>query len=49
MHTTEPADDYLLALGAREQVPLVSGDDHLLALHDRAPIFSARELLEQLD
>ncbi len=47
-HTTDPADDYLLALAAREQVPLVSGDEHLLALRDRAPIFSPREFLEQL-
>jgi putative PIN family toxin of toxin-antitoxin system len=49
MHTTDPADDYVLALAAREQVPLVSGDDHLLALRDRAPIFSPREFLDRLD
>jgi putative PIN family toxin of toxin-antitoxin system len=48
IHSTDPADDYLLALAAREQVPLVSGDAHLLALSERAPVFSPREFLEGL-
>ena len=48
IHSPDPADDYLLALAAREQVPLVSGDEHLLGLGGRAPVFSPRELLEQL-
>jgi uncharacterized protein len=48
IHSADPADDYLLALAAREQVPLVSGDDHLLGLRGRAPVFSPREFLEQL-
>lgn len=48
IHSPDPADDYLLALAAREQVPLVSGDEHLLGLGGRAPVFSPREFLEQL-
>lgn len=46
--SADPADDYLLALATRENVPLVSGDEHLLALRDRAPIFSPRDFLETL-
>ena len=48
IRSSDPGDDYLLALAASEQVALVSGDEHLLALRDRAPIFSPREFLEQL-
>lgn len=48
VRSVDPNDDYLLALAAREQVPLVSGDDHLLRLRDRAPIFSPREFLDRL-
>jgi hypothetical protein len=29
-------------------VPLVSGDEHRLALRDRAPVFSPRDFLERL-
>ena len=48
IHSPDPADDYLLALAARGQVPLVSGDAHLLGLSERAPVFSPREFLERL-
>jgi len=44
----DPSDDYLLALAAREKAPLVSGDQHLLTLRDRAPVLEPRELLEHL-
>jgi predicted nucleic acid-binding protein len=46
--SADPGDDYLLALAAREHVRLVSGDDHLLSLRDRAPVSSPRQLLELL-
>jgi len=49
IHSVDPADDYLLALAARERAPLVSGDAHVLALGDRLPISSPREFLEQLE
>jgi uncharacterized protein len=48
IRSTDRGDDYLLALAASAQAPLVSGDEHLLALRDRAPIFSPRDFLEQL-
>lgn len=48
LRSADPDDDYLLALAARERVPLVTGDDHLLALRDRVPVFSPREFLDQL-
>jgi uncharacterized protein len=48
VRSADPSDDYLLALAAREQAPLVSGDGHLLDLRGRAPVFSPREFLEQL-
>lgn len=47
LHSSDPGDDYLLALAAREQVRLVSGDDHLLAFRDRAPVVTPREVLDQ--
>jgi len=48
VRSADPDDDYLIALAARERVPLVSGDHHLLELGDRLPIMSPREFLEQL-
>jgi uncharacterized protein len=45
----DPGDDYLLALAARENVPIVSGDAHLLALGDEAPVLSPREFLDALE
>lgn len=49
LRSSDPDDDYLLALARREQAPLVSGDAHLLELRDRAPIFTPRELLDRLE
>lgn len=48
VRSSDSGDDYLLAVAARENVPLVSGDEHLLALRGRAPIFSPRDFLDQL-
>jgi putative PIN family toxin of toxin-antitoxin system len=48
-HSTDPDDDYLIALAAREHAHVVSGDEHLLALRDAIPVLSPREALEQLD
>ena len=46
VHSVDPGEDYLLALAARERVPLISGDAHVLALGGRLPISSPREFLE---
>ena len=49
VRSPDPGDDYLLSLAAREDVLLVSGDKHLLALRDRAPVISPRQFLERLE
>lgn len=49
LRSSDPDDDYLLALARREHASLVSGDVHLLELRDRAPIFTPRDLLDRLD
>ena len=49
IRSRDPGDDYLIALAARERVPLVSGDRHLLELAPRAPVLSPRELLDAIE
>lgn len=49
VRSADPDDDYLLALAARERVPIISGDAHLLALRERVPVLAPREFLEQLE
>jgi uncharacterized protein len=48
MKSADPGDDYLLALAAAERAMLVSGDDHLLSLADRAPVCAPARFLELL-
>lgn len=48
IRSADPGDDYLLALAARENAQLVTGDAHLLALRDRAPVLGPGELLARL-
>lgn len=43
----DPDDDYLIALAERQRAVLVSGDDHLLELADRIPVFTAAGFLER--
>lgn len=45
----DPGDDYLIALAARERVPLVSGDAHLLELAPKVPAFAPRDFLRLLE
>jgi putative PIN family toxin of toxin-antitoxin system len=47
--STDPDDDYVLALAEAEQAIVVSGDRHLLALADSLPVRTAREFLDELD
>jgi putative PIN family toxin of toxin-antitoxin system len=49
VRSVDPKDDYLLALAARERVPLVSGDADLIGLGPRLPILTPRQFLEQLE
>lgn len=45
----DPGDDYLLAVAEAERALLVSGDEHLLGLAKRFPIFTPRAFLEALE
>lgn len=56
IRSSDPGDDYLLALAVYERATLVSGDRHLLDLAqnyfgapDELPIFSPGSFLEFLD
>jgi putative PIN family toxin of toxin-antitoxin system len=48
-HSSDPGDDYLLALAEHRNALLVSGDQHLLALAEQLPVMTPRQFLEQLD
>lgn len=45
VHSRDPDDDYLIALAERQRAVLVSGDEHLLELADRIPVFTAAGFL----
>jgi putative PIN family toxin of toxin-antitoxin system len=49
LRSPDPDDDYLLALAAREHVPLVTGDRHLLELGPGVPVFTPRASLSLLE
>lgn len=46
--SSDPGDDYLLALAQTAKAYLVSGDKHLLELAGTLPVYSPRELLRML-
>ena len=46
--SSDPADNYLIALSADQRAPLVSGDKHLLDLAGELPILTPREFLKLL-
>ncbi len=48
VRSSDPEDDYLIAIASAERVALVSGDKHLLALADRIPVVGAGELLGRI-
>lgn len=49
VRSDDAGEDYLIALAASEKAALVSGDQHLLALKDRIPVYSPREFLDILE
>lgn len=49
LRSVDPGDDYLLALAAAEHAVLVSGDEHLLSLEDRAPVYAPAAFMAMLD
>lgn len=46
--STDPGDNYLIALSAYQRAPLVSGDKHLTDLADELPILTPRRFLDLL-
>lgn len=48
IRSIDPDDDYLIALAASADALLVSGDAHLIALIDQAPILTPAQLADRL-
>ncbi|MGH9029312.1 MAG: putative toxin-antitoxin system toxin component, PIN family [Acidimicrobiales bacterium] len=49
VQSSDPGDDYLLALAAAAQAVIVSGDRHLLELRGAAPVYGAAEFLAMIE
>jgi putative PIN family toxin of toxin-antitoxin system len=49
VRSVDPGDDYLVALAGEHRAALVSGDQHLLVLAGRIPVWSPRGFLDSLD
>jgi putative PIN family toxin of toxin-antitoxin system len=49
VRSSDPGDDYLIALAAIGQAVIVSGDAHLLGLAGRVPVYSPAAFLELLE
>lgn len=49
IRSSDPGDDYLIALAADHGAALVSGDSHLLELKGRIPVYAAAEFLELVE
>lgn len=47
--TTDPKDDYLLALSREQRAVLVTGDNGLLRLKEARPVYSPRDFLRLLE
>ena len=47
-HSSDPGDDYLIALAASRRALLVSGDSHLLDLSGEIPVESPARFLKRL-
>jgi putative PIN family toxin of toxin-antitoxin system len=45
IHSSDPDDDYLIALASKSRSVLVSGDRDLLELSDQVPVYSPAEFL----
>lgn len=48
IRSSDPGDDYLIALAAATSAVLVSGDDHLLVLRGKLPVFKPADFLALL-
>lgn len=47
--SSDPGDNYLIALAAKTEAALVSGDRHLLDLTGRIPVYSPRDFLDLVE
>jgi predicted nucleic acid-binding protein len=47
--SSDPGDDYLIALAEAESSALVSGDSHLLKLRRSVPIYSPRDFMKLIE
>ena len=48
IHSSDPDDDYLIALASKSRSVLVSGDRDLLELSDQVPVYSPAEFLARI-
>ena len=48
VHSPDPGDDYLIALGASAGAVIISGDGHLLGIADEIPVYSPTQFLALL-
>lgn len=48
IHSSDPDDDYLIALASKSRSVLVSGDRDLLELSDQVPVYSPAEFLGRI-
>jgi predicted nucleic acid-binding protein len=49
VRSSDPGNDYLIALAADQKAALVSGDRHLLDLTGRIPVYSPRDFLDLVE
>jgi len=49
IRSNDPGDDYLIALAAANKAVLVSGDQHLLELKDRIPVYASADFLKLVE
>lgn len=49
LRTSDPGDDYLMALAQAAKSLLVSGDKHLLDMADDLPVYSPRACLKEIE
>jgi putative PIN family toxin of toxin-antitoxin system len=49
IHSSDPGDDYLIALAAAHNAALVSGDKHILQLMSNIPVYTSADFLRLIE
>lgn len=49
IHSHDPGDDYLIALAAAHNAALVSGDNHVLELKSKIPVYTSSDFLKLIE